>query len=80
MPVIGKEAAMVMKAGERWHCMNPACGDEVLVEGKSPQDGAEAVCSCGSPMKKEYKPPVFRYLDFLILDSPESLHSSLREK
>lgn len=71
---------MVMKAEERWHCMNPACGCQVLVEEKSPQDGAEAVCSCGSPMKKEYKPPVFRYLDFLTLDSPESLPSAFREK
>ena len=56
---------MVMKSGERWHCMNPACLCAVLVETSSELEGSNSRCSCGSIMKKEYSPPVFRYLEFL---------------
>jgi hypothetical protein len=56
---------MVMKSGERWHCINPACGCVVLVESNGEVEGANPRCTCGSVMKKDYSPPVFRYLDFL---------------
>jgi hypothetical protein len=56
---------MVMKSGERWHCMNPACLCAVLVETSGELEGGNPRCSCGSIMKKEYAPPVFRYLEFL---------------
>jgi hypothetical protein len=62
---------MVMKTGERWHCMNPNCRSEVLIVVGGDADRPNPVCSCGSPMKKAYKPPVLRYLDFLHLDEPE---------
>ena len=56
---------MVMKSGERWHCMNPACLCAVLVETSGALEGSNPRCSCGSIMKKDYSPPVFRYLEFL---------------
>jgi hypothetical protein len=37
----------------------------VLVETSSELEGSNSRCSCGSIMKKEYSPPVFRYLEFL---------------
>lgn len=61
---------MVMKSGERWHCMNPACQCSVLVETTGETEGCNPRCSCGSIMKKEYSPPVLRYLDFLRFPEP----------
>ena len=55
---------MVMKSGERWHCVNPACGCVVLVEFNGEIEGQNPRCACGSIMKKSYTPPVLRYLDF----------------
>lgn len=71
---------MIMKAGERWHCLDPVCRREVLVDAGSPEDGASPVCSCGSPMKKEYKPPVLRYLEFLSPESSEFVAGTVPEK
>lgn len=61
---------MVMKSGERWHCVNPACGCAVLVESNGEVDGQNPRCACGSVMKKGYSPPVVRYLDFLRFPEP----------
>lgn len=61
---------MVMKSGERWHCVNPVCGCAVVVEANGEIDGQNPRCTCGSAMKKDYSPPVFRYLDFLKLPEP----------
>jgi hypothetical protein len=58
---------MVMKSGERWHCVNPACSCAVVVEANGEIEGQNPRCTCGSVMKKDYSPPVFRYLDFLKL-------------
>jgi len=66
-----EERAMVMKFGERWHCVNPACGSAVLVESNGEIKGQNPRCACGSVMKKAYSPPVFRYLDFLKSVEPE---------
>ena len=60
---------MVMKSGERWHCVNRACGCAVVVEVNGEIEGQNPRCTCGSVMKKDYAPPAFRYLDFL--ESPE---------
>ena len=62
---------MVMKSGERWHCINPRCGCIVLVESDAGIEGENPRCTCGGVMKKDYSPPVFRYLDFLKLPEPE---------
>jgi len=58
---------MVMKSGERWHCIDPACGCAVLVESNGDIEGQNPRCACGSVMKKDYSPPFFRYLEFLRL-------------
>jgi hypothetical protein len=56
---------MVMKSGERWHCINPLCRCAVLVENTGEMEGLNPHCACGSVMKKLYSAPVFQYLDFL---------------
>jgi hypothetical protein len=61
---------MLMHCGDRWHCTNPACRCTVLVESGTPANGANPRCSCGSIMKKDYKSPVFSYLEFLRFDAP----------
>jgi hypothetical protein len=61
----GGTRAMLMKSGQRWHCMNPACGCAVLVEADGKVEGQNPRCACGSDMKKTYSPPVFRHLDLL---------------
>lgn len=58
---------MRMKTEDRWHCTNPACGCEVLVESGANQ-GKNPRCSCGATMKKKYAPPALTYLEFLRLE------------
>jgi hypothetical protein len=56
---------MLLQSGDRWHCTNPACRCELLVE-RTLEISAELVhCACGDVMKKLYSPPIFRYLDFI---------------
>jgi len=59
---------MRMKTQDRWHCTNPACGCEVLVESSASEEGKNPHCSCGAAMKKKYASPVLTYLDFLRLE------------
>jgi len=59
---------MRMKSEYRWHCTNPACGCEVLVESGGGEDGKNPRCSCGAAMKKRYVSPVLTYLDFLKIE------------
>jgi hypothetical protein len=61
---------MIMKSGQRWHCIIPACGCVILVETNGEIEGQNPRCACGSIMKKVYSPPVFRYLDFLRFPEP----------
>ena len=61
---------MVMHSGERWHCTNLTSRCTIFVETGTPEDGGSPRCCCGSAMKKEFKSPVFSYLDFLHLDPP----------
>ena len=70
---------MVMKSGERWHCINPACGCIVLVESSGEIEGQSPRCACGTIMKKGYSPPVFRYLDFLKVRAPAPVHQDVPE-
>jgi len=63
---------MLMRSGERWHCINRSCRCEVLVESGSHAGGQSPRCACGGPMKRNYVPPVFKYLEFLCVEgSPE---------
>lgn len=61
---------MRMLTQDRWHCTNPACRCEVLVESNGSLEGKNPVCACGTVMKKKYASPVFTYLDFLKLETP----------
>jgi hypothetical protein len=61
---------MLMKSGERWHCLNPKCRCTILVETNGEVQGQNPRCACGTMMKKHYSPPVFRYLDFLHFPEP----------
>ena len=56
---------MLMKAGERWNCTNPACRCEVLVESSGKINGRNPICCCGETMKRKYAPPALTYLEFL---------------
>lgn len=69
---------MRMKSTDRWHCTNPACQCEVLVERSASQEGINPVCSCGAPMKKRYAATVLTYLDFLRLEETQDV--AAREK
>ena len=59
---------MVIHPGERWHCINLSCRCTVIVNSGTLREGVNPRCSCGSVMKKDFKAPVFFYLDFLKLD------------
>ena len=59
---------MLMKARERWHCTNLACGCQVVVEISGEIEGQNPRCACGGIMRKKYTSPVFTYLDFLRSD------------
>ncbi len=48
---------MLMKFGEYWHCMNPACHCEVLIAASGAVEGLNPRCACGSVMKKRYRQP-----------------------
>ena len=71
---------MLMKSGERWHCTNPACRCEVLVEASGKIDGANPVCACGAPLKRKYASPILSYLDFLHGEEAALLSSGSNEE
>jgi hypothetical protein len=69
---------MLMKARERWHCINPVCGCQVVVEISGEIEGQNPRCACGGIMKKKYTSPVFTYLDFLRVDEPAAVQQLSR--
>jgi hypothetical protein len=71
---------LLMKSGERWHCVNASCRCEVLVDSDSNIAGASPACVCGAPLKPNYVPPVFKYLDFLRGEEPAKLPQAMGEK
>jgi hypothetical protein len=71
---------MLMKAKERWHCVNPACGCQVIVEVSGEIDGQNPRCACGGIMKKKYAAPSFSYLDFLRIDEPPAAQAPMKEE
>lgn len=70
---------MIMKTGERWHCTNPACRCEVLVQSASCIAGGNPRCVCGAHLKKSYAPPHFTYLEFLEVDETVSARDGSEE-
>ena len=67
---------MLMKARERWHCVNLDCGCQIVVEVSGGIEGQNPRCACGGIMKKKYPSPVFTYLDFLRADEPSAAQAS----
>ena len=61
---------MLMKARERWHCVNPACGCQVAVEIGGEVEGQHPRCACGEIMERKYASRVSAYLDFLRVEEP----------
>jgi hypothetical protein len=70
---------MIMKTGELWRCTNPACRCEVLVQSGSETEGSNPRCACGAPMKKNYAPPKFTYLEFLRVEDPVATQGGSRK-
>jgi hypothetical protein len=55
---------MGWKEGERWRCINPGCGSEVIVMNSGTVDGNENPRCCrGSVMKRPYEPPEEKKLE-----------------
>ncbi len=48
---------MRIQEGERWRCLNDACGGEIMVLVSGQLEGESPRCSCGSVMKKHYNKP-----------------------
>lgn len=71
---------MVMHPGERWHCTNLSCHCTLLVETGTSQEGENPRCSCGAVMKKEFKSPVFSYLDFIQFDPSSATAEKVERK
>lgn len=61
---------MLTKTADRWHCTNPNCGCEVLLESGGEVRVGNPRCACGAPMKKKYVSPALSYLEFLRVDEP----------
>ena len=56
---------MLVRSGDLWHCANPACLSELSIGTIRDAEVDRVYCVCGAVMKKYYRLPVFRYLDFL---------------
>ena len=56
---------MLVRSGDLWHCANPACLSELSIGTSKDAEVDGVYCLCGAVMKKHYRPPVFRDLDFL---------------
>ena len=68
---------MKIRSGDTWHCANPSCDAVVLVQAEG--QCVSPRCSRGAPMKKKYRSPEFRYLDFLRIDEPELTSRNVRD-
>jgi hypothetical protein len=71
---------MLMKAKERWHCVIPGCGCQVIVEISGEIQGQNPRCACGGLMRKKYAAPSFSYLDFLRIDEPPAAQATMKEE
>jgi len=71
---------MLMKAKEHWHCVNPNCRCQVVVEVSGEIQGQNPRCACGAIMKKKYASASFSYLDFLRIDEPPAAQAAMKEE
>ena len=53
---------MLMRAGQRYRCQNPACRSEIEVLKPSIEAMKNLQCCCGSEMKRAYTKPAIRSL------------------
>jgi len=60
---------MTMNVGQRYRCQNPDCRCEVVVIEASMEGAFNPQCCCGAKMKKPYRKPTFKKLDFKRVDS-----------
>lgn len=74
----GGVATMLMKTGEYWHCTNPGCHCRVHVKFSGEIQGPNPRCVCGGLLKKDYAPPVLKYLDFLRAEKTVFTHGDPR--
>jgi hypothetical protein len=70
---------MIMNIGEQWHCTNPACHCEVLVQTRSELEGSNPRCVCGAPMKKRYAAPALTYHEFLRVEELATARECFRK-
>jgi|GEM_PF-2400292 len=63
------EFKMLTRPVESWHCINPECAAKPTIRVDFNLENSPPRCLCGTPMKKEYRSPVFRYLDFLRVEA-----------
>jgi hypothetical protein len=66
---------MLTRSGDLWHCTNPACFSELSIGTGRDTEVDRVYCVCGAVMKKHYKPPIFRYLDFIGEREQDALHA-----
>lgn len=71
---------MISHSGERWHCVDPGCRRQAVIDVRVGTAGTNLRCLCGGVMKREYAPPVFRYLDFLRLEEPAFAERTAHEE
>jgi hypothetical protein len=71
---------MVMRTGERWHCIAPECGCSVNVTADGHIPGENPRCACGGELKKTYSPPTLTYLEFLSIAQPASVRRDFEEE
>lgn len=65
---------MLVRSGDLWHCTNPACLSELSIGTSRDAEVDRVYCVCGAVMKKHYKPPFFRYLEFIGERDQDALH------
>jgi hypothetical protein len=63
--VAARRVQMLTRPVESWHCVNPECSAKPTIRVDFNLENTPPRCLCGTLMKKEYRSPVFRYLDFL---------------
>ena len=50
-----------MYIGQKWHCVNPQCGAELIITESSRVVNVDKPrCGCGAAMKRAYEKPTLR--------------------
>lgn len=73
------EDSMLTRPVESWHCVNPECEAKPTIRVDFNLENMPPRCLCGMAMKKEYRSPVFEYLDFLRPEAATAIASGSAE-